>query len=370
MNIPPFSQFPYPSEEAMDSRQRRFYVDLERKLRRGEGPPIDGNISYVFVFVYKVLSTVKARGFQSLHDFLIRLSEIYSNEPKLPGHCRHWANDCLLGLRQYEAYLEKTEPPPPLGVATHPSNLRLNIQNYCGSEANPIDILRMFVSRNSRFIRDNVGLYRDSVKGVFEVVAQAEGPWFKIMGVGPGDKEGGYPHSLFQGAVLPYGLARLEFGLHCFYSSFELEAKVTKLAKDAENDARKIVGVPEVGEGWVSETALFRKLEEQFSQTVVIQHGQPAWLGRQHFDVWFPNWNIAVEYHGEQHFHAVNFFGGAESFAKNVERDERKAALARRHGVKLFAVTKEDEAAALVAKIEAVLAARGPALPPEALRVR
>lgn len=365
VSVPPFSQL-YPSVDVMDRQQRRFYAGLESKLRRGECPEIEGNISYVFIFLYKLLASVRERGFESLHDYLIRLSEGYANEPRLSWYCRHWAYDCLLGQRKYELYLEKTEPPSPLGMETHASNLRLNIQAHCGLKANPLDIVRMFESRGSRFVREHSGLYRDCIYATFDRVADNEGPWFDYLESDIEIPQSYSPHSLFQGAVVPYGIAELDFGLQAFYSSSETESRVKQLTKVAENDAREIVGFPKVGEGWISETALFRTLQKHFRQTIVVQHGQPAWLGRQHFDVWFPDWNIAVEFHGEQHFQAVKFFGGSEAFDKNRERDARKAALAVRHGVKLFVATKDYDVAELIAGIEATLRRRGPILPPDA----
>ena len=114
------------------------------------------------------------------------------------------------------------------------------------------------------------------------------------------------------------------------------------------------MGVPQIGEGWISETELFRKLEAEFSITTVIQHGQPKWLGRQHFDIWLPNWKIAVEYHGKQHFEPVEFFGGKESFEKTVERDLRKIEIAKKNGVKLIVVTADYDLDNLIQEIHAI----------------
>jgi hypothetical protein len=365
MDIPAFAEY-YPDESMMDAQQRHFYRWLEAQLKRGNCPDIAGNISYVFVFVYKLIASVKGRGFESLHEYLIHLAEGYAHEPKLATACRYWAYDCLLGQKRYELYLEKTEPPTPLGIATHPSNLRLNIQEHCGLKANPIDILRLFGGRKSKFARENVGLYRDCIITVFDEVAAAEGDWFGIMLPQVTEPDRRYPCPLFQGVNLPWEFAPLEFDLRLFYCAAPLPTRIKDLAKEAENRTRKTVGVPNVGEGWISETALFRKLQEQFRQTIVIHHGQPPWLGRQHFDVWFPDWNIAVEFHGEQHFQPVDFFGGAEAFAENVKRDARKANLAHRQGVKLLVVTKDDDAAVTIGEIQKILRERGAPLPPGA----
>ena len=95
----------------------------------------------------------------------------------------------------------------------------------------------------------------------------------------------------------------------------------------SENKFRNSRGVPNIGEGWVSETNLYYELKEYFHQEEVIHHGKPSWLGRQHIDIWFPEYKIGVEYQGLQHDEPVDFFGGEEIFKKNLERDERKKRL-------------------------------------------
>lgn len=123
------------------------------------------------------------------------------------------------------------------------------------------------------------------------------------------------------------------------------------------------MGLPKVGEGWISETVLYEALKKHFLQTKVVQHGKPEWLKQQHFDVWFPDWNIAIEYHGEQHFRPIEFFGGAEAFEKNVERDTRKLNLTKRHGVKLLILREGYDLEDVISKIEAYLANRKVAAP-------
>lgn len=106
--------------------------------------------------------------------------------------------------------------------------------------------------------------------------------------------------------------------------------------RDCINEVRVDLGVPKIGEGWINETLLYYRLKERLVDHEVIQHGKPKWLGRQHFDIWIPGLNVAVEYHGEQHFVANAFFGGEAAFRKNVERDARKRALAKANGVKII----------------------------------
>ena len=113
---------------------------------------------------------------------------------------------------------------------------------------------------------------------------------------------------------------------------------IQSLSLEAENNLRRTLDLPDVGAGWISETELYNALKRDFNFTDVIQHATPTWLGRQHFDVYLPEYKIAVEYHGKQHFEPVDFFGGEDAFKKNVERDVRKIKLAEENNVKLFVI--------------------------------
>ncbi|WP_159023138.1 hypothetical protein [Formosa sp. L2A11] len=96
------------------------------------------------------------------------------------------------------------------------------------------------------------------------------------------------------------------------------------ILKKAEDLYRESIGMPKIGEGWISETELFYKIKTSFSDLEVIQHASPKWLGRQHLDIYIPGRNIGVEYQGKQHYQAVDFFGGQEALEKTIERDKRK----------------------------------------------
>ena len=113
-----------------------------------------------------------------------------------------------------------------------------------------------------------------------------------------------------------------------------------KVCRDAENDLRLQEGIPLIGQGWVSETELFNKISALFTNEDVIQHASPDWLGRQHLDIYFPKFNIGIEYQGRQHFEPIDFFGGQETFEKNIERDERKKRLCLENDCKLIYTEK------------------------------
>jgi len=348
VGVPKFEGY-FSTEENMDKHQRSFYKYLEKELSSGRYVDVQGNISYLFVFLYKVLENWKKSKFENLSEFLIYLSEIYQHEKKVADYCLLWAYDCLLGLEKYEEYLEKTEPMKITGTTTHSSNLRLNIQKKLDIVANPLDLLLMAGGRKTKFITNNEALYKEKIIETFNNYADVHGDWFsKFEEWIPNSKL--YPHSLFQGAVISKN-PNLSFKIEGLYTSTEYIETIKNLSKEAENNAREVIGVPKIGEGWISETELFRKLEAEFSTTIVLQHGKPQWLGRQHFDIWMPNWKIAIEYQGIQHFEPVEFFGGEEGFKKTVERDKKKMNLSKRHGVKLFLIGELDDQDKLIKDI-------------------
>ena len=64
-------------------------------------------------------------------------------------------------------------------------------------------------------------------------------------------------------------------------------------------------------------------LEGKQYKDAVFQY-RSEWLQKQSLDVYIPSLRIGIEYQGQQHYHAVDFFGGKESYHAQIERDERK----------------------------------------------
>jgi hypothetical protein len=109
------------------------------------------------------------------------------------------------------------------------------------------------------------------------------------------------------------------------------------MQRAAENAVREDLQLPHVGQGWVSETQLFRELERALD-TNVVQHGVPDGFGRQHLDVWIPEWKIGVEYHGPQHDGPVEFFGGQAGYEMAAQRDREKVTKAQQLGIEIVYV--------------------------------
>lgn len=118
-----------------------------------------------------------------------------------------------------------------------------------------------------------------------------------------------------------------------------------------ENEIREILGLPKIGEGWISETKLFYLIKEKFINHRVLQHGKPKWLGKQHLDIYIPDLNIGIEYQGKQHVVPIGIFGGEVSFQENKKRDLKKKKLCEENSCTLYEVFPEDDFNEFVDKI-------------------
>jgi hypothetical protein len=123
------------------------------------------------------------------------------------------------------------------------------------------------------------------------------------------------------------------------YACRGLDGLLGPLHRQAENALREDLGLPWVGESWVSETELFIAIRDAFGcETPVEQHGQPGGFGRQHLDVWIPEWRVGIEYQGLQHDRPVDFFGGEEAWEISKRRDRLKRSKCTRMGIHLIEV--------------------------------
>ena len=60
------------------------------------------------------------------------------------------------------------------------------------------------------------------------------------------------------------------------------------------------------------------------------------WLGRQSLDFYLPDYNIAIECQGEQHFKSVDYWGGKDAYNKRKQLDLKKKKLCEKNNIKLY----------------------------------
>lgn len=110
---------------------------------------------------------------------------------------------------------------------------------------------------------------------------------------------------------------------------------------------------------WKSEYNLFTLVQSVFPDAIYQYHG--TWLGRQSLDIFVPSYDIAIEYQGQQHFEAVDYFGGKEALEANIARDSKKRRLCSRNNVDLIEWRYDEPISTLTLK--AKLLKRGIDLP-------
>lgn len=60
-------------------------------------------------------------------------------------------------------------------------------------------------------------------------------------------------------------------------------------------------------------------------------------------DFYLPQYNLAIECQGEQHFHPIKQFGGKEEFEKIRQRDKAKYQLCQEHGIPILYYSRENK---------------------------
>lgn len=85
---------------------------------------------------------------------------------------------------------------------------------------------------------------------------------------------------------------------------------------------------------WVNEIKLFVLVKSLFPDAKYQYTDE--WLDRQLLDIYIPSINCAIEYQGQQHYQAIDFFGGEEKLAEQTLMDEMKREKCHKHGVSLL----------------------------------
>ncbi len=85
---------------------------------------------------------------------------------------------------------------------------------------------------------------------------------------------------------------------------------------------------------WISEQTAFAIVKEKYPDAIFQYESE--WLHGQRLDIYIPSHNTAIEYQGQQHTSAIDFFGGKEGLADNQYRDHKKKYLCERNNVHLI----------------------------------
>lgn len=109
----------------------------------------------------------------------------------------------------------------------------------------------------------------------------------------------------------------------------ELDRKYNKKAREKENQRRKELGLPLIGNYFRKEQELLFYIKRLFPHEKVIYHDRSVLGNGWELDIFIPSLNLAFEYHGRQHFDfkSTGYWETYEEFEAQQLRDDLKRIL-------------------------------------------
>lgn len=281
---------------------------------------------------------------------MVRLRSCSDMEAILPVRMvRAQISDCFVILQQYQNALE-FYPKHQIGRrSSHSTDRLLSLRFATGGKLTGEDVLALCGPMVTAFGRSRLTEIVEYLKVLLEEAWHNDrvdfvADWASDSTTGP--------YQVFIGTPYGYFLTKLvEVTAFTFSGNPRVVQVVRGMIRQAENVVRSDMGIPHVGEGWVSETELYYLVKRFCPEVNVLHHATPAWLKGQHLDVYIPDMNVALEYQGAQHDEPVEFFNGREAFEQVKRRDLRKKRACSRSGVRLIYVRPGYDPDALVAEL-------------------
>ena len=208
----------------------------------------------------------------------------------------------------------------------------MNLKLLAGKRISGKDILTLNGNQLTSFGKKNI----DKVSEYLEVIIRAreESENINILEEWKNDTPS-YQYVVFNGS---YKSHYIDLPCFDFGENPKVKKEISELSIEAENSVREEMGIPRIGEGWVSETELYYKIKSHFPNIEVIHHARPEWLGLQHLDIFIPSIKVAIEYQGLQHFKPVEYFGGEKAYQATLKRDSLKKRRCKANGFRLIYV--------------------------------
>lgn len=380
----------FPSLSSATKKQKDFYYKITNALEKNEKIEIEGNLSYIFVYLYKTIKEfVKSKKIEPLIAKFERIYKFYGCDKKISLYLTSWLKDAYLFVGDFDnawTFLKKRS----FGSVEDIIYIRGNcsdttiygedILQILGSKSG----LTKFGQENIEQVTDLMSIflkdfhyenkinyteyflkqfdYGNLTEKDFEELkeyytSEADYQMWHKEYIKTQESKYPYPkqyhHYLFAGVPLSTPFFKRE--AIPYIVSVALQNKFKAIIRESENTVRSEKNLPLVGKSWISETELFYKIHNEFPNEKVVHHGKPLWLKRQHLDIYFPNKNIGIEYQGEQHQKPVDFFGGEESFKKQQRLDKKKQKLCNDNGCVLIYVFADYDFKDIISQINCAL---------------
>lgn len=100
----------YPSLEDATEEQRRFFIYWAKETRRGNALDLQGNVSYVFAYLYLLIWVfTKTQNIENLITEFRRVESFYGTLPvgkksKVADYLKAWEKDAYLLVKDYDGY--------------------------------------------------------------------------------------------------------------------------------------------------------------------------------------------------------------------------------------------------------------------------
>lgn len=342
MNIVSLETY-YPVYNELDTEQIKSYKYIKNHLDKNQFINIEGNISYIFLYLYHQLDLIGKNGILKANDIIDKckiLKDFYKTYEILCYHIDMWLADlyCLIG--DFVSAVEFFNLDPST-TSTHSANTLMNIKYEIGIDVDSKELL-CTNKKVTKFGFEHIDKIEEYINIILKKEKEYRGCDF-LQYIGKKySNERLYGIGLFIGYADNYNLNEVfyqqsySFKIYCFYTIDEFNDFILNISRKAENMLREETNMPRVGEGWISETTLFYSIKSFLNNTEVLMHYSPEWLGRQHLDIYIPKLKLAFEYQGIQHTEPVEFFGGKKSFIKTKKRDKLKKMKCEKNNIRLY----------------------------------
>lgn len=362
----------------LDKNQRDFYYEWRKNFLKGNYIDVKESISYVFLYIYEVIEKFKKnKSINYLNKKFKKIKDGYGIYKDIRRYLIRWQIEAEIYIGDFDKAWEIVSNIEKIDI-----DLILRIKCNCRDKnLNTKEILDIYSKyyKMSNFLKKQLhsNQFINFINNYFERYDQKnilihylnildddikKGNYFDILEDWFEDKEKfeflkeNYNSDFYDGKKVDgwgyfyrYEILRTSTDNHIFVEYKRMLPifyegilyKFNKEFKQIENEYREYIGVPKIGEGWINETNLFYEIKEHYSELSIIQHASPKWLKPQHFDIFFEDKNIAIEYQGLQHEKPINFFGGEKAFKERIILDNKKKIVSEENKCHLIYVYPE-----------------------------
>lgn len=346
-DVPPLVH-QFPSFEIMNEINRTYFNCWLSHWQNEKPLEINGYVSYLFVYIYSIIenSIPRARPLRSNKNYdyfreLLLLQHVYQNEKFLCNYLLTWIFDAYIYNHKdltAVSYVEYQRNYNGLHLKFKDSNhLVLNIKYNNKLSMSGEDVFQLsnrkrndIISENEEYVihyLDNKITDLEKEKGI-DLLSLITEQYAVFVS--------SYNYSAFRDT--PHSPYVLEIADYYDYSELsEFDRVINDWINEAENVVREKMGLPRIGEGWVSETVLYNKICEIFKNEKydILFHAHPPFLKGLELDIYIPVLKLGIEYQGKQHYEPIDFFGGTQGFNEQKKRDLIKKELCDQHGISM-----------------------------------